>query len=455
MSKKLKPAVLLSAAALLALGLLLAACNGDPTSTPAPPPATATPAPTATSAAPPAATNTPAPTATVAPTATRAPSPTATAVPVPTPTPTPRPVPPTATPSPTATPEPTPTTAPTPTATPEPTPEPTPTVTVTPHPNVNITTTPAAPLDPDATEEPESGEEPEGMGEPGDSASGMMQGMTEPVELAPNVYHYFSSFYSNLIVVSDDGVLVTDTANTARAEELKQVVAGITDVPVTQIVLTHEHYDHVGGTAVFDGATVYCHRNCQPIFDLHPSRTDPDLAIPLLGDVPESITTYNDRLDLTVGDITVELHYLGPGDGDATTVIYLPDQDIVVTSDLYEPRALSGADVVDDKNFTGVRQILNTVSDWPLTHAINAHSPGTDPVDLRENVAYYNDLYDAVKVEVDAAITAAGGAAFGAYGLFNTLPQTLQLDKYQDWGNYETAFPKHVERMLLAIYHGD
>ena len=415
MTKKLKPAALLSGATLLALALLLAAaCGSDPTATPIPAATTQTPAPTATP--------TPAPTDTPTPTATDEPAPTNTLRPAPTTTPQPTPTP-TPTPAPTATPqlEPTPTPAPTPPA-----------------------PTPAPPT-------------PEPTAEPGQNGSGMMPEMPPPIltELAPNVYHYFSAFYSNLIVLSDDGVLVTDPANTARAQELTEVIAGLTDAPVTHIVLTHEHYDHVGGTGVFDNATVYCHRNCQAIFDLHPSRTDPDIAIPILGDVPESITTYDEAMDLTMGDIVVQLRYLGPGDGDATTVIYLPEQQIVVTSDLYEPRALTAAGFVDDKHFTGVRHILNTISQWPLTHAVNAHSPGTDPQDLRENVQYYNDLYDAVKAEVDAAIAQAGGAAFGAYGLFDTLPQTFQLEQYQDWGNYESALPKHVQRMLLAIYHGD
>ena len=72
-----------------------------------------------------------------------------------------------------------------------------------------------------------------------------------------------------------------------------------------------------------------------------------------------------------------------------------------------------------------------------------------------ENVEYYNDLYDAVRVAVDDTIAQAGGARFAAFGLFDTLPQTLTLDKYKAWGNYDTSFPKHVERMPLAIYHGD
>ena len=274
--------------------------------------------------------------------------------------------------------------------------------------------------------------------------------------VADGVYHYFSSFYSNLIVIGEDEVLLTDTANVPRAHELKAAVAELTDTPVTTIVLTHEHYDHVGGTGVFPDAKVVCQWNCEAVFALHPSRTDPDKAIPQLGDVPDAVDeTFDAFKEIRVGDIVVELHYMGPGDGDSTTIIWLPNEKIVATSDLYDPRALSIAAVLDDKNFTGVRHILNTIGAWDIKRAVNAHSPGTDPRDLRENVEYYNDLYDAVKAEVDAAIAAAGGAAFGAYGLFDTLPQTLQLEKYKDWSNYDDAFPKHVERMLLSIYHGD
>ncbi len=296
--------------------------------------------------------------------------------------------------------------------------------------------------------------------EPGDGGMGGDGGFQPPppvmTMLADGVYHYFSSFYSNLIVIGEDEVLVTDTANAARGEELKAAVAELTDAPITTIVLTHEHYDHVGGTGVFPDAKVVCHRNCEAIFDLHPSRTDPDTAIAALGDVPDQVDeTFDVYKEIQVGETTVELHYMGPGDGDAMIVIWLPQEKILVTSDMYEPRALSGADVVDDKNFVGVRHILNTVSEWDIAHAVNAHSQGTDPTDLRENVEYYNDLFDAVKTEVDAAIAAANGAAFGAYSLFDTLPQTLELEKYQDWGNYDAAFPKHVERMLLGIYHGD
>ncbi len=196
---------------------------------------------------------------------------------------------------------------------------------------------------------------------------------------------------------------------------------------------------------LFPEATVYCHVNCQPIFDL---------ADPAITDVPEVDETFTDYKRIVVGDgVVVELHYLGPGDGDATTVVYLPQQKVVVTSDMYEDMAISDAGVVDDKNFTGTRKILNTIGEWDLEHAVNAHSASTDPQVLMASAQYFNDLYDAVHEALVAA--QEQGGPFAGYSLMNSLPDSLELDRYSDWGGYDTSFSRHVERMLLSIFHGD
>ena len=70
-----------------------------------------------------------------------------------------------------------------------------------------------------------------------------------------------------------------------------------------------------------------------------------------------------------------------------------------------------------------------------------------------ENVEYYNDLYDAVYEAMLDAV--AEGGLFAVFGVYGSLPQTLELEKYQDWTNYDTSFPRHVERMFQSISHGD
>ncbi len=272
------------------------------------------------------------------------------------------------------------------------------------------------------------------------------QQMPAPVanQLADGVYYWSAMGYGSLVVVSGQDVLVTEPANDLRAPMLRDYVATLTDHPISHIVMTHEHYDHVGGTSLFPDATVYCHVNCQPIFDLADAPFD---------DVPEVDETFTDFMRIMVGDTAVELHYLGPGDGDATTVVYLPGEKIVLTSDMYEDQALTGAAWVDDKNYTGTRKILNTISEWDLEHALTAHSVSTDPQVLRDNAQYYNDLYEAVFQQLKQARDEGG--PFAVFGVIDSLPGSIQLDQYSDWANYDTAIASHARRMMFSIFHAD
>ncbi len=268
--------------------------------------------------------------------------------------------------------------------------------------------------------------------------------MPEPTmtQLDEGVYHYFGGFYSSLVVVTNEGVLITDPSNAARGEMLKQAIAELTDQPVTHIALTHEHYDHTGGTEIFPAAQVICHVACADIFQLDEYGLVPD----------EVDITFKTYLSIELGDKTVELHHLGPGDGVATTIIYLPKEQVVMSADLYEPRALTNALFMDDKNPLGVRKILNEVASWNLKHAINGHSPGTDPQDLREAAGYYEDLYQAVNAVLQPIIEQSGVTA--AYGASFSLHEQISLPQYAEWGEYDTAFAKHVFRMAMGLMHG-
>ena len=108
---------------------------------------------------------------------------------------------------------------------------------------------------------------------------------------------------------------------------------------------------------------------------------------------------------------------------------------------------------LDDKNYLGTKKILNEIAGWNLKHALSGHSDSTDPAALRENAAFLNDLYDAVKAALDTAMASGGPrAAFDALG--GDLPKTLKLPKYTDWKGYDEHLPKHIWRMGMSIMRG-
>ncbi len=279
----------------------------------------------------------------------------------------------------------------------------------------------------------------------GIASSLMLNMQVAQAELKPlgdNIYMHFSNGYSSLVVVGDNGVLVVDPAWTDRANTMKAEIAEITDKRVSHVVLTHEHYDHVGGTDVFEGAEIVCHATCQKIFDLDE-----------LGTVPKKVTlSFEDNLKIDLGGKSVELLHIGAGDGVATTIVSVPADKVVATADMSDPYALTKGSFIDDRNYLGVRKILNEIAGWDVEHAISGHSDNTDPSGLRASAEFTNDLYDAVKAELDAAIAEGGPSA--AYKLLGgELQAKVKLPKYESWSGYNEHLPRHIWRMGMSIMH--
>ena len=261
-------------------------------------------------------------------------------------------------------------------------------------------------------------------------------------QLTDNVYMMSENYYTSLVVLGDEGVLITDPAFTSRAESMKAAIAGLTDKPVTTVVLSHEHYDHVGGTEVFPDPQVICHSTCQAVFDLD-----------VIGQAPREVhRTFDDFLHVDFAGTTVNLHYYGPADGFGSTVVHLPEERVAYTADVYAERALTNEMYMDDDNYLAIRRMLKALQQMDLAHAVNAHSLNTSPEVVDENAVFVEDLFNLVFAEIRKALQAGGPVQ-----VFRSLPRwphELKLPKYAHWQGYHEFLPAHVRRMALSIFHG-
>ena len=150
----------------------------------------------------------------------------------------------------------------------------------------------------------------------------------------------------NIVAIIGRGeTLVVDTRTTLRhAAEIQADLATISAPPVTVVVNTHGHSDHVFGNATFRPCVIWGHERCVSMIvrtgELQRARIVeylPDMAdemAEVILDPPDR--TMADRATVEFGGRQVELRYLGRGHTDNDIIVIPADADVLLAGDLLE-----------------------------------------------------------------------------------------------------------------------
>lgn len=191
-------------------------------------------------------------------------------------------------------------------------------------------------------------------------------------QLTPSVHRCRLPFCDVTVglVCGRAGALLIDTGTTlSEAAAIDNDVRQLAQNPITHIVLTHKHFDHVLGSSLFAGADTYC---APEVVDYLSSAGDQiradalsfgadaaeiDGAIAALR--PPQRGTYDAVIDL--GDREVTIAHLGRGHTASDLVVVVPGlgddggRKVVFTGDLVEESADPAIDADSD------------VGAWPTT----------------------------------------------------------------------------------------
>jgi glyoxylase-like metal-dependent hydrolase (beta-lactamase superfamily II) len=171
------------------------------------------------------------------------------------------------------------------------------------------------------------------------------------VEIGDRVFvRRYASFDQNIgAVLGRGGVMVIDTRSThVQAREILADLRELTSVPVSVVVDTHGHFDHVYGNHVFRPAPIWGHERCVTFIERTGEQrratiaaTEPEIA----ADIPEVVIdppdrTFSETAFVDVGDRRVELRFLGRGHTDHDIVIRVADAGVLFAGDLVENGAV-------------------------------------------------------------------------------------------------------------------
>jgi glyoxylase-like metal-dependent hydrolase (beta-lactamase superfamily II) len=289
-------------------------------------------------------------------------------------------------------------------------------------------------------------------------------------------------FYAVTAIATQKGIVLIDAGwSPTMTEKYKKIIEkefGRNDF--AYVINTHSDYDHTWGNQVFSEATIVAHNNCieemtsennnmnnllegikrnidRNTERLHSLDVNSDagkqvytrvsMSTMVLNDMRNNnfvltlpSLTFTDKMTLFLGDMTFELVYFGSSHTDSHILIYIPEEKILFTGDLFFSGGRCGGwtDKMNKENLNRWYDVLSgcLVPEKEIRTVIHGHGMLLTKNDLEialsQTIAKYRDIYNNGKELYRSSIMAEKLEKEGidaARAEFKKL-RTIEKDKY-------------------------
>ncbi|HUQ89743.1 MAG TPA: MBL fold metallo-hydrolase [Vicinamibacterales bacterium] len=216
------------------------------------------------------------------------------------------------------------------------------------------------------------------------------------------------------VFVTASGVTVIDTKNPGWGQVLLDKIKTVTDKPVTRVINTHTHYDHVSGNIVMPATVeIVAQENTakrMPVFSTVTGRGETENVFKTNPGKGLAKRTFKDKMTLGSGADQINLYYFGPAHTGGDAFVEFPALRVMHAGDVFARKAIPLID--RDNGGSGVqfaatlRKALDGVKNVDVI--INGHLPAqTTPADMREYADFVTDFVAHVQAAKKAGKTAA------------------------------------------------
>ncbi len=151
-------------------------------------------------------------------------------------------------------------------------------------------------------------------------------------EIRDNLYWVTDGSYNTIFLVTDEGVVAVD-APPSIGQNYLNAIAEVTDKPITHVIYSHAHLDHIGAAGIFPkNATYIAHQDTSAELKRALGLTKNDSTIP-----PIPTITFPNNYTLQIGNQTLELDYYGDNHMPGNSFIYAPNQKALMLVDVVFP----------------------------------------------------------------------------------------------------------------------
>jgi glyoxylase-like metal-dependent hydrolase (beta-lactamase superfamily II) len=210
-------------------------------------------------------------------------------------------------------------------------------------------------------------------------------------EIRGGLYWVTDGLYNTMFVVSSQGVIAVDPLPNLGSKYLK-AIGEVTQKPITHVIYSHEHTDHIGAAYLFPKDAVFIgHKQTGEILA---RRKDPRRPTPPV--------TFDSSYTLTVGDQTLLLDYKGVNHENGNIFIYAPKQKVLMLVDVVYPGWMPYKNLGIAEDVPGYIQAHYDALSYNFDTLVAGHVDrlGTRK-DVEESLNFVNDLKKTVTDEMN------------------------------------------------------
>jgi glyoxylase-like metal-dependent hydrolase (beta-lactamase superfamily II) len=206
-------------------------------------------------------------------------------------------------------------------------------------------------------------------------------------QLGEGVYMITDGAYQSMFMTYEDGVVVVD-APPSYASHIPQAIAEITDKPITHLVYSHSHIDHIGGATSL---------GARPIIVAH-AETNRLLARNSDPNRPLATVTFDSQYRLSVGTQVLELSYHGNAHVPGNIFIYAPKQRVLMVVDVVFPGWMPWRRFAVAQDVPAYFEQVKTISSWNFDTLVSGHVARTGTrADVAMQLAFMEDVKAAAQ----------------------------------------------------------
>lgn len=204
------------------------------------------------------------------------------------------------------------------------------------------------------------------------------------------------------VFVTASGVTVVDAKNPGWGAPILAKIKELTPKPVTTLINTHTHFDHVSGNVEFPASVeVVAHVNTKanmekmPIFKEH-------------GGNGLAEKSFTDKMTIGKGADQIDLYYFGPGHTNGDAWVVFPAHRIVHSGDIFAGKSLPLIDTANGGSQLRIADTLTKAYDGikNVDTIINGHMPvQTTWADLKEFADFNREMTAWMQAQLKAGKT--------------------------------------------------